>query len=302
MGCTPSKSKTTYTNNKIWRDFDTSSTILSGLKSSVSTPERPPQRASLESNKIGQNLLSVPCHDYAGRRLSQLSSPDVWSPMSSHSSSSPLIKPRQRLKANSSDMDSSDSESPGLYKSTGAPSAQCRDMQPGHGVPASSSTPVYSVNITVGTYRLGQTVSVKITGGPYKGFLLEAREGHTSNIVGSWNSSSNAIKFLNCVSKNDALTHADNSQKSDLAYQWKPPNSNLPNTVIFHATVVQSKEVFWTMLKSPELLLENVTLSSNSNSTIGSASKTAPVSLTLILTCLLNFLFVLCFQRQLCPV
>ncbi|XP_051782053.1 putative defense protein 3 [Erpetoichthys calabaricus] len=142
-----------------------------------------------------------------------------------------------------------------LSYSTGAPSIQCRDMMPGHDVLASSSTPVYNVSITVSTYRPGQTVSVKITGGQYKGLLLEARDGHTSNIVGSWNSSSNAIKFLNCVSKNDAVTHADNSQKSDLAYQWKPPNSNLPNTVIFHATVVQSKAVFWTMLKSPKLLL-----------------------------------------------
>ncbi|RXM33862.1 Regulator of nonsense transcripts 3A [Acipenser ruthenus] len=58
MGCTPSKSKATYTHDKVWRDLDTCSTLVSGLKSSVSTPERPSPRPCFEDPSMKQNFLN----------------------------------------------------------------------------------------------------------------------------------------------------------------------------------------------------------------------------------------------------
>ncbi|KAK1167864.1 hypothetical protein AOXY_G10648 [Acipenser oxyrinchus oxyrinchus] len=112
MGCTPSKSKATYTHDKVWRDLDTCSTLVSGLKSSVSTPERPSPRPCFEDPSMKQNFLNVPCRDYHGRSLSQPSSPDMWSTFSTPSTNSPLCQPRPSIKPSSSDSDSSDSETP----------------------------------------------------------------------------------------------------------------------------------------------------------------------------------------------
>ncbi|MBN3276059.1 REN3A protein, partial [Polyodon spathula] len=112
MGCTPSNSKATYAHDKVWRDLDTCSTLVSGLKSSVSTPERPSPRPCFEDPSMKQNFLNVPCRDYHGRSLSQPSSPDTWSTFSTPSANSPLCQPQPGIKPSSSDSHSSDSERP----------------------------------------------------------------------------------------------------------------------------------------------------------------------------------------------
>ncbi|KAG7463581.1 hypothetical protein MATL_G00178130 [Megalops atlanticus] len=116
MGCTPSKSIATYTQERVCRDLDTCSTFVPSLKSSVSTPERPSPRLCLETSSGKQTFLSVPCRDCHGRALSQPSSPDAWSTFSTASTASPLCPPRASTRASTkpscSDSESSDSEMP----------------------------------------------------------------------------------------------------------------------------------------------------------------------------------------------
>lgn len=56
MGCTPSKSAVMYSQDRVYRDLDTCSTIVPSLKSSVSTPEKP--RLCVETSNGEQTFLS----------------------------------------------------------------------------------------------------------------------------------------------------------------------------------------------------------------------------------------------------
>lgn len=58
MGCTPSKSSITYTQERVCRDLDTCSTFVPSLKSSVSTPERPSPQLCVETSSGKQTFLS----------------------------------------------------------------------------------------------------------------------------------------------------------------------------------------------------------------------------------------------------
>ncbi|KAJ8247035.1 hypothetical protein GJAV_G00258010 [Gymnothorax javanicus] len=112
MGCTPSKSIATYTQERVCQDLDTCSTFVPSLKSSVSTPERPSPRLCLETASGKQTFLSVPCRDSHGRTPSQPNSPDAWSTFSTASNTNPLCTPQPSTKHSRSDSESSDCETP----------------------------------------------------------------------------------------------------------------------------------------------------------------------------------------------
>ncbi|KAL0964099.1 hypothetical protein UPYG_G00318540 [Umbra pygmaea] len=101
MGCTPSKSSMTYTQERVCRDLDTCSTFVPNFKSSVSTPERPSPRVETNSGK--QTFLSVPCRDNYGRSISQPSTPDAWS---TAAPTSPLYLPHFSVQPSCKEMDS----------------------------------------------------------------------------------------------------------------------------------------------------------------------------------------------------
>ncbi|TRY66220.1 hypothetical protein DNTS_006062 [Danionella cerebrum] len=83
MGCTPSKANVTYSHVRVSRDLDTCSTLVP--KSSVSTPENPSPQLCIETASGKQTFLSVPGRDGFGRSVSQPSSPDAWSTISTGS-------------------------------------------------------------------------------------------------------------------------------------------------------------------------------------------------------------------------
>ncbi|KAK6292755.1 hypothetical protein J4Q44_G00373400 [Coregonus suidteri] len=106
MGCTPSKSSITYTQERVCRDLDTCSTFVPSLKSSVSTPERPSPQLCVETSSGKQTFLSVPYRDSYGRSISQPSSPDAWSTFSTTTTASPLCLPHSILKPSCRERDS----------------------------------------------------------------------------------------------------------------------------------------------------------------------------------------------------
>ncbi|KAG7467087.1 hypothetical protein MATL_G00149590 [Megalops atlanticus] len=111
MGCTPSKScATTYTHEQVCRDWDTCSTLVPSLKSSVSTPQRLSSGLCLEAGGGKQTFLTVPCRDSQTRSLSLPSSPDAWSTSSPQCPLLACTQPSAKLSC--SDTDASDSETP----------------------------------------------------------------------------------------------------------------------------------------------------------------------------------------------
>lgn len=82
--------------------------------------------------------------------------------------------------------------------------------------------------------------------GQYRGFLLQARrwDGSSQEPVGTFTSFPSGVKPLTCSVSNDALTHNSGEMKSDVTVQWIPPTQDA-GSVVFVATVVLSKEVYW---------------------------------------------------------
>ena len=76
--------------------------------------------------------------------------------------------------------------------------------------------------------------------------MLEARrwDGTSRELVGRFTSYPSEVQAIACFSSDDALTHISSNLKSDISVQWVPPGQDV-GTIVFVATVVQSKDVFW---------------------------------------------------------
>ncbi|XP_075920458.1 uncharacterized protein LOC142923418 [Petromyzon marinus] len=120
----------------------------------------------------------------------------------------------------------------------GAPKDQCVGMTPMHGANNFNKS-LFSVSTADHTFNAITAVQVTIKG-EFTGFLLQARETGTANIVGTWGTPPNGTKYLQCTnSRNDAMTHTSNDSKRDLVFNWIPPGSNAPSSIEFIATVVK---------------------------------------------------------------
>ncbi|CAL8370540.1 unnamed protein product [Arctogadus glacialis] len=101
MGCTPSKSVGTYNQDRVYGDMETCSTVVSSLKTSVSTAVRPSPSVCVETSSGKQTFLNVPGRDIYGRSVSHSSpSPEAWSTLGTAASSG-----RFSLNSNSMDAD-----------------------------------------------------------------------------------------------------------------------------------------------------------------------------------------------------
>ena len=67
---------------------------------------------------------------------------------------------------------------------------------------------------------------VSITGPAYKGILLQARTVQNGTAEGMWNLPDGGnFKLLNCNSlTSSALTHANNTEKTNQSFIWNAPN------------------------------------------------------------------------------
>ena len=82
--------------------------------------------------------------------------------------------------------------------------------------------------------------------GQYRGFLLEARrwDGTNRDPVGTFTNYPSGVRAIACLGTDDTLTHSSSNPKSDIKVQWVPPNQEVGN-IVFVATVVQSKDIYW---------------------------------------------------------
>ncbi|KAM6931377.1 putative defense protein Hdd11 [Xenentodon cancila] len=136
----------------------------------------------------------------------------------------------------------------------GAPTGACEDMLPRHAgvVPQPSQAP-YTLLTNARTYQPGVPITVAIVGPDYRGMLLEARTGASTNALGSWMRPPPDTKFLQCSGNaQGAVTHANTNLKGNSSvYTWVPPDTTSP--VYFMATVAQQRTVYWINVRSTTL-------------------------------------------------
>ncbi|XP_047448276.1 putative defense protein 3 [Mugil cephalus] len=136
----------------------------------------------------------------------------------------------------------------------GAPTGACEDMLPRHiGVLPQPSPAPYVLLTNARTFQPGEPITVTITGPEYRGVLLEARTGGSTNALGSWRFPPPDTKFLECTGNpQGAITHSNTNLKGNTTvYSWIPSNSASP--VYFMATVAQQRTVFWVNVRSAPL-------------------------------------------------
>ncbi|XP_017784481.1 PREDICTED: putative defense protein Hdd11 isoform X2 [Nicrophorus vespilloides] len=129
--------------------------------------------------------------------------------------------------------------------SGGAPEDVCVDMTPKHSVDPQKSAFPYKITTDHETVKAGDKVKITISGPkPFKGFLLQVRDGKEA--VGKFNvdDSDKYVKTINCFSKKqNAATHKNSAEKESLTLEWVAPEAAKSYTV--HATVAENGGVFW---------------------------------------------------------
>ncbi|NP_001313480.1 uncharacterized protein LOC562682 precursor [Danio rerio] len=136
---------------------------------------------------------------------------------------------------------------------TGAPTSACGDMIPRHGVQPQPNPAPYTIQASSTKFQAGIPITVVIKGPDYKGVLLEARSGSDTTALGSWQMPPANTKFLECSgNKQGAITHSNaNVKNNSTVYTWVPPATT--KNIMFMATVVQQRNVFWVNVMSSSL-------------------------------------------------
>ncbi|XP_078259134.1 putative defense protein Hdd11 isoform X2 [Rhinoraja longicauda] len=100
-------------------------------------------------------------------------------------------------------------------------------------------------------------MQVRVTGPNYGGLLLQGREPNGNVAVGTWTIPPTNTKTISCFDRqNSAITHANtNAKDGNAVYTWNPPPMNdSVKYVEFVATVAQSRGMYWTGLRSGQIM------------------------------------------------
>ncbi|XP_066451091.1 putative ferric-chelate reductase 1 [Eleutherodactylus coqui] len=136
----------------------------------------------------------------------------------------------------------------------------CDTMMPEHGTTVPQTTePPYRVSASSYSYRPADKITVTLQANPgtyFEGFLLQARSLPGNEIVGHFIVTDPKSQNLICGENvNSTVTHTDSSKKSIISTIWVAPAS--VSSVIFKATIVESKHTFWVGVASPKLTGED---------------------------------------------
>ncbi|KAL3841490.1 hypothetical protein ACJMK2_019628 [Sinanodonta woodiana] len=140
---------------------------------------------------------------------------------------------------------------------SGAPDIVCSSMIPNHGVSANNSAAPYTITTSKSTYKSNEEITVTIqanSGLYFMGFFIQPRKNGSisqPDTVGTLTGDS--LTKNPCVTSSQAaLTHINKTVKYSVNMTWRAPAEAL-DTVVFVATIVQSKFVYWVNVKSPEV-------------------------------------------------
>ncbi|KAI4466463.1 cytochrome b561/ferric reductase transmembrane [Holotrichia oblita] len=130
--------------------------------------------------------------------------------------------------------------------SGGAPTDTCEDMTPKHpSPPQSDKTFPYKVSLNSNEIKSGEKAEITISGGDFKGFLLEVRD--EDKPVGTFDIPDHHryAKAIGCSGKRSAATHKNSATKKDLTLEWKPPRGAKGKDYTVYVTVARDGDTYW---------------------------------------------------------
>ncbi|XP_058394597.1 ferric-chelate reductase 1 isoform X1 [Diceros bicornis minor] len=156
----------------------------------------------------------------------------------------------------------------------------CHRMIPEHGH-SPQSDPVHHISVSQMTFRPGDQIKVTLSGLPFKGFLLEARdtEDLSGSPIGSFTLiDSQVSQLLTCEDiQGSAVSHTNPSKKTEIKVYWNAPSS-APNHIQFLVTVVEKYKIYWVKIPGPIISQPNALPFTTPETTIAHLSTLPPVS------------------------
>ncbi|XP_036690415.1 ferric-chelate reductase 1 isoform X1 [Balaenoptera musculus] len=156
----------------------------------------------------------------------------------------------------------------------------CRGMIPKHGQ-TPQSDPACHISVSQMAFRPGDQIKVTLSGPPFKGFLLEARDAENLSgpPIGSFTLiDSQVSQLLTCEDiQGSAVSHTSPSKKTEIKVYWNAPSS-APNHIKFLATVVEKYKIYWVKIPGPIISQPNVLPFTTPKATIAPMPTLPPVS------------------------
>ncbi|XP_012886863.1 PREDICTED: ferric-chelate reductase 1 [Dipodomys ordii] len=156
----------------------------------------------------------------------------------------------------------------------------CDGMIPQHGH-SPQSEPIHRLTVSDRTFRPGDKIEVTLSGPPFKGFLLEARDAErlSGPPIGSFTViDSQVSQLLTCEDvQKSAVSHRSSSKKTEVRVYWNAPSS-APNHVQFLVTVVEKYKIYWVKIPSDVISQPNALPFTTPKATRMPLSTSPPVS------------------------
>ncbi|XP_055995105.1 ferric-chelate reductase 1 [Sorex fumeus] len=156
----------------------------------------------------------------------------------------------------------------------------CHGMMPIHGHNPLLD-PIHNIAVSQATFRPGDQIKVTLSGPPFKGFLLEARNAEDLNgpPIGSFTLiDSQEAQLLTCEDvQGSAVSHTSPSKKTEINVDWNAPSS-APNHIQFLATVVEKYKIYWVKIPGPIISQPDAPPFTTPEATRLPLSTSAPVS------------------------
>ncbi|KFO26878.1 ferric-chelate reductase 1 [Fukomys damarensis] len=156
----------------------------------------------------------------------------------------------------------------------------CHRMIPKHGH-SPRPEPTHHMALSQTTFRPGDQIEVTLSGQPFKGFLVEARNAEDLDgpPVGSFMLIDHEVsQLLTCDDiQGSAVSHTSSSNKTEIKVYWKAPSS-APNHIRFLATVVKNYKIYWVKIPSQIISQPNVLPFTTPKATTAPSSTSPPIS------------------------
>lgn len=163
---------------------------------------------------------------------------------------------------------------------SGKVTQSCHGMIPKHGH-SPQAEPVHRITVSQLTFRPGDRIEVTLSGPPFKGFLLEARnaEDLSGRPIGSFTlNDSEVSQLLTCEDiQGSAVSHTSPSKKTEIKVYWNAPSS-APNHIQFLVTVVEKYKIYWVKVPSQIISQPNVLPFTTPKAAVSPLSTPSPVS------------------------
>ncbi|KAK2706518.1 putative ferric-chelate reductase 1 homolog isoform X2 [Artemia franciscana] len=140
--------------------------------------------------------------------------------------------------------------------SRGAPDAACTHMIPGHGGSPKPLPAPFAIAADKVAINSGENVQVAIgslpsSPGLFKGFLINARDATTNEVIGTFEVPlDDSGRLMKCSGgTQNGVTHANNARKQRVVLTWQSP-ANFEGDVVFRGTFVEDYSNYWVNVES----------------------------------------------------